>query len=122
MPLASDLMGAGLSSGTARAMSGRINTAVSAAGTGQSDATALVSSVNSVTTVAANSGVRLPACDLGGDVWVYNGQVTNALKVYPDTGAAINQLSANTAVSLAPYSGALFKRVTSTAWLAILSA
>lgn len=122
MPLARKMMGGGVSAGMAKALNGDFNTSVSAAGTTQGTATELKSSVNSVTTVAASSGVILSACDIGDDQWVYNGQSVNALTVYPDYGASINQLSANIGIQLAPYTGALFKRVTSTAWLAILSA
>lgn len=122
MPLAKNMMGGGIPSGMAKAINGSFNTSVSAAGTTQGTATELKASVNSVTTVAASSGVVLPSCEIGDDVWVYNGQVTNALTVYPDSSSTINQLAANTGILLAPYTGALFKRVTSTAWLAILSA
>ena len=122
MPLSKDVMGGGLSAQTAQALAGTINTSVSAAGSSQSDATELSASINSVTTVAASAGVKLPACEIGDDVWVYNGQVTNPLTVYPDSGATINQLSANTSITLPAYTGILCKRVTSTAWLAIRSA
>lgn len=121
MPLARRMMGGGISAGMAKAINGDFNTAVSAAGTTQATATELKSSTNSVTTVAASSGVILSACDIGDDQTVYNA-TTTALNVYPDTGSTINQLSANTQIVLAPYTGAFFKRVTTTAWLAFLSA
>lgn len=122
MGIAARMMRGGLSAGMAKSINGDINSAVSAAGTTQGTATALQASINSVTTVAASSGVILPATEIGDDVWVYNGTATNALTVYPDSGATINQLSSNFGVQLAPYTGAMFKRITSTAWLALLSA
>lgn len=122
MPLASKMMSGGISAGMAKAMNGDVNSAVSAAGTTQGTATALRACVNSVTTVASGSGVILLACEIGDDQWVYNATGTNGVSVYPDTGAQINQLAANTAVVLPPYTGALFKRMTSTAWVAVRSA
>lgn len=121
MGIAARMMRGGVSAGMAKSINGDINSSVSAAGTTQGTATALMASINSVTTVAASSGVILPSCDIGDDVWVYNGTVTNALTVYPDSGSTINQVAANTGISLPPYTGALFKRITSTAWLALMS-
>ncbi len=122
MALAKEMMGGGFSALAARAINGQINATVSAAGTTQATGTALNAGHNIVTTVAASSGVRLPACEIGDEVFVYNGQVTNALTVYPDTGATINQLAANIGMLLSPYTGVMFKRATSTVWTAFLSA
>lgn len=122
MGIAARMMRGGVSAGQAKAINGDINSTVSAAGTTQGTATALQASINSVTTVAASSGVILPSTEIGDDVWVYNGTSTNDLTVYPDSSSTINQLSANIGVLLPPYTGALFKRITSTAWLALRSA
>lgn len=122
MPLAKRMMGGGVSAFQARAINGDVNPTVSAAGTTQGTATELKTSLCIVTTVGASSGVILNSCEVADDQWVYNATASNALSVYPDSGSTINQLSANTAVLLAPYTGALFKRVTSTAWIALLSA
>lgn len=69
-----------------------------ATGTVQGDAFAIATSFIRFTTVAANTGGRLPAT--GGLIEVENGGVS-ALKVYPDSGNTIDGGSANAAVTLA---------------------
>jgi len=73
------------------------NSSITAAGTVQSDATQLASSINVVTTVPAGSGVKLPVAEAGMRIIVRNSTST-ALNVYPNTGAAIAPALAN-----APY-------------------
>src|SRR5690348_13343620 len=77
-------------------------TAISAAGTTQGTATALVACVNLVSTVAAGAGVQLYNGQTNDSQVVYNDQAINNLLVYPPTSGQINQLSANTAHSLPP--------------------
>ena len=72
---------------------------ITAAGTTQSDATQLTKSINIVTTVPASSGVKLPAAEAGMRIIVRNSTST-ALKVYPNTGAAIEPALANAAYTL----------------------
>ena len=120
--LARDIMGGGTSAGQAKAMNGRVASAVSAAGTVLSDATALNATVSRVSTVAASSGVRLFNGEIGDEMEVYNAGA-NTLTVYPHASTGtINQLSAGTGVLLAQYSVCKFRRITSTAWLAHLGA
>lgn len=71
-------------------------TGISAAGTVQGDATQLTHNYNDVTTVASGAGVILKA---GMPTWIRN-RGLNALKVYPNSGAAINALSADVADTL----------------------
>lgn len=122
MALAKEMMGGGLSAGQAKAINGQTASAVSAAGTTQATATALNAGNNVITTCASGAGVVLPSCEVADEIFVWNGQGTNTLLVYPDSGSTINQLSANTPGNIAPYSGAIFKRVTSTVWWCNLSA
>lgn len=121
--LARDMMGAGLSSGTAQALGGSVNSAVSAAGTTQSDSTELTASLNVVSTVAASSGVRVFNGPIGDSQVIYNSGA-NPLKVYPPTTGSqkFNQLSANAAFTLQTNTGCLVQKVTSTQWLVFLSA
>lgn len=117
-----EMMGGGLSSGSARAINGTVNSSVSAAGTTLATATALKASHNVVTTVAASSGVVLPNTEIGDEFLVYNA-TTTALTVYPPTSSAtINQLSAGVGMLLAPYTACKFKKTSATAWHAWLSA
>jgi hypothetical protein len=77
---------------------------VSAAGTVQGDATALTSDYNIITTVASGAGVILPTATVGRRIIIVNKDAADAVKVYPATGAAIDALGSNTALSL-PVSG-----------------
>ncbi len=73
--------------------------AVTAAGSAQGDAAALVEGFNVVTGADGTKGVILPTAAAG--MIVYTKGVTAAvLKVYPATGGTINALSANGAISL----------------------
>lgn len=123
MALAREIMQGGVSGQSARLLQGVVNTAVAAAGTTISDATALKVSHNNVTTVGASSGVALPAADIMDEVFVYNGTGTNALTVYPNTSSeTINQLSAGAGMKLAPYTGCMFRKASGTVWVGFLSA
>ncbi len=95
-----------------------IATGLSAAGTTQGTATALTKSFNEVTTVAASSGVVLPAPEAGEIVVVAN-QGANALNVYPASGHSINSLSANTAQSLATDTRRIFFALSTSKWYAL---
>lgn len=122
MALAKDIMLGGTSAGQAKAINGQVNSAVSAAGTTISDATQLDKTVNFLSTVASGTGVKLFNGDIGDDVYVYNGGA-NTATVYPHSSAGIiNQLSAGAGVSLAQYTTAYFRRVTSTRWIVMMSA
>jgi len=121
MALAIDIMKGGLSAGTSKAINGQVNSAVSAAGTTQTDATALTTSISVITTAAASTGVRLPACEIGDEVDILN-LGANTLTVYPDSGARINAVATNGGVSLATNTAMKIRRFTSTRWMAYLSA
>jgi hypothetical protein len=78
---------------------------ISAAGTAQGDATALTADYNIISTAPAGTGVRLPTATIGRKVLVVN-RGANAVNVYPASGAVIDSLGANTAISL-PVNGLL---------------
>jgi hypothetical protein len=91
------------------------NSSVSAAGTTQGTGTALVSDYNIITTVAASAGVVLPTATIGRRIIVVNRGV-NTLSVYPASGASIDALSSNTAISI-PVAGWMeFNASTTTQW------
>lgn len=124
MALAFEMMRGGLSAGAAQAINGGggVQSIVTAAGSSISDATALVSGFNVVTTVPAGSGVQLPNTQITDVVEIFNNQASENLTVYPPTGSTINQLSASTGVLLAPYTAIMLKKYTSTAWIGWMSA
>lgn len=98
-----------------------VGAALTAAGSGQSDALQLAATINQVTTVAASTGVKLYSGGVAGDIQVvYNGGA-NPLKVYPQSGATLNQLSANTGITLPTATSCQFFAVSATAWVAVLS-
>lgn len=91
-------------------------TAVTAAGSNQGDAAALARGFNVVTGADGTKGVILPTA-APGLIVTLKGVTAGVLKVYPATGATINGLSANAAISLA--SGlipATFQASSATQW------
>lgn len=89
--------------------------AVSAAGSTQGTGTALTSDYNIVTTAAASTGVVLQTATTGSIVTVVN-KGANAVSVYPASGAAIDALSSNAAISLAVNGVMQFQAKSSTQW------
>lgn len=84
----------------------------------QAGATALTGSYNNVTTVGtAGDGVKLPTAAAGLVVQVRNGgAATKVLKIYPATGDAIDNQSANAGILLTPGAVADFRAIDSTNW------
>jgi len=73
-------------------------TAVTAAGSVIGDAAALSPGINVVTGANGTVGVILPVTT-GGDIVIIKGVTTGVLKVWPQTGGAVNALSASAAFS-----------------------
>lgn len=113
MALPSRVLNSGVTSMTTAAICGEGASAVSAAGTTSSDATALTSIYNRISTVASGAGVKLPPCEMGATIWVTNPTATS-LTVYPfDTGTTIGGVSSLAVVS---NSSACFFAVSNTRW------
>ena len=89
-------------------------------------ATALTGALNTVTVVAAdNDGVILPAGRGQGDIVVVaNLDAAQDIKVYPNTGGAINGGSANAALVVGQQQVAQFVQIGTDglSWIAILGA
>ena len=92
-----------------------VTTNISAAGTVQSNATAITSQINVVSTVASGSGVVFPTPTAGIRITIINTSA-NALAVYPAVNGQINNLGANVAYSLAAGDRLDFQSVTTTQW------
>jgi hypothetical protein len=104
------LVKSGIFLGTADAMQGDVETAVTAAGTTQTDATQLTGDLSVVGTAAASTGVKLPPMEKGDTHYVHN-LGANAVLVYPgQVGAVINALAANAGFSVAVGRGALLMK------------
>lgn len=125
MALAKERMGGGLSAGAAKAIGGAY-AAVTAAGSTQGTATSVKASMAVVAGADGTKGVVLPAGEVGDEIWIFN-NAGSTLKVYPNSGAAISVAgtglgSANAAFSQLTYKATIYKKVTSTQWLAVTSA
>jgi len=94
------------------------NNAVSAAGTTQGTGTALTVDYNVVTTVAASSGVVLPAATAGRRIIIVN-KGANALSIYPASGGTIDALAANAAILIAANGSIELMASSSTQWYSI---
>lgn len=122
MPLAKNVMGAGIPAAQARGLNGNnVNAAVTAAGTTQGTATAITADVNVVTTASSAQGVILYSGVPGDSQIVYN-NTTADIRVYPHSGGNFNQLAANAGFVLAPYTAAQCFLINATQWVAFLSA
>jgi hypothetical protein len=96
------------------AFSGSFN--VTAAGTNQGTAQALTSQVNIVRTVAAGSGVILSSSAANFMMWVKNQDSADTLKLYPNSGAAINDLAANASIDIFPGQTLVLVAESATQW------
>lgn len=122
MSIKSHLMGLGMPAALAGTIVGNVDGgALTATGTSQATALLLSKSFNYIGTTAASTGVQLPACDPGDSVVIANAGAST-LSVYGQTGDTIDGGSANAAFSVATNTTAIFYRITSTAWAALLSA
>lgn len=93
--------------------------AVAAAGSVQGDAAAVGAGTGFVHATAADGtkGIILPAATAGKTIIVKNSDAANAvLKVYPATGDAINAIAANSPISMAAKTSAVFVALDATTW------
>lgn len=117
-----NLMGVGVGAQTARQIIGLTFDGLAATGTTQADALSLPGDVNVVTTVAANSGVRLPNIPQPGDEFAIANLGANALNIYPGTGGSIQGGAVNLPYVLNVGASAVFiARAGSKAWAVVSS-
>lgn len=107
-----------ISNAVKRIAGSSVSGGLTATGTTQGTAYSMTSTLNVFTTVAANTGAILTN---GPYQIVFNGGA-NSLKVYPPTGAKINNLTTNTFIFLATNTACVFWYVSSTQWVGVLSA
>ena len=124
MALAREIMQGGLSAGTAKAIGGGYVT-VAAAGSVIGDATPVTASMCIVTGANATTGVSIGG-EVGDEVWVFNNS-GSTLKVCPESAAAISVAgtglgTAAAAFSQLTYKATIYKKVSTTQWLAVTSA
>lgn len=116
------VMGTGNSPASANMIVGSVASGLTATGSTQADALALSADINEVTTVAASTGVILPAnCDVGDQIFVYSiGAQT--LTVYAPGTETINAIAAASGFSVATAKTATFTKVNNTRWASMLTA
>lgn len=121
MPVAAKLATLGLLPNIAEHIGDTYDTGLTAAGSDQSGALALSLSVNEVTTVnvGVDDGVILPLIDAAHKEIIIKNNTGSALKVYPNTDQSIDTAAANTAVTLAANTGAVYYPLTSTQWISL---
>ena len=121
MGLAKNFVGSGFSGQQAQAITSNVIGTVAAAGTTQGTATALTADVNNVTSGGADSGVILYNGTIGDDQYVYNNQLVQ-IRVYPPTGAKINQIAADGGHILAAQTSGFYKKLSATQCMCLQSA
>lgn len=95
---------------------------LAAAGSAQGDAGTMAATTTFCHATGADGtkGIKLPAAAAGRAVIVKNSDAANAiLKVYPATGDAINAIAANSALSMAAKTSALFVAIDATTWFTL---
>jgi hypothetical protein len=100
------ISGGHMPAGTAKLIVGEPAIGLTATGSTQSDALQLSADVNTVSTTAASTGVKLPRCEKGALI-VVNNQGAQTLTVYPYETAGVTVDSTTTA-SIATSRAALF--------------
>lgn len=90
---------------------------VAAAGTVQGDAAAIGAGFTLVTG-STNAGVLLPAA-VAGTICIIKNNVAGNMKVWPTTGDAINAIAANSAITMATLTSAVFVAYDATTWYTV---
>ncbi len=122
MGISANVMRGGYSAGQAKSLNGAIATGLTAAGTTITTALDLAADINAIGTCASGAGVQLPICEVGDYLVVYNGGA-NACNVYPDASTSqINQITVGTAHVLGVSTSCMYFRISTTRWLANMSA
>ena len=92
---------------------------VAAAGNSLATANALSVGMNVVTGADSTKGVVLPASAAGKIVIVKSAQAGQTLPVYPPAASAINALAANSALTMAALTSAMFVCSSNTQWYTV---
>jgi len=118
MPIPSRVLAAGNSPLATIGICGDGATALTATGTTQTDALQLSAVMNAIGTTASSTGVKLPPCEAGAVVYVYNGG-GNTLKIYTNetSGVTMNAaVAGSTGVSLGTTKTAICLGTSATTW------
>ena len=111
----------GLHPEQAKAVSGNVSVAQTSAGSTQGTASTLLAANVLLRTVGASEGVILPSTAEVGDHIVIGAGGASNLSVYPHSGGAINDGTANAAITVTAGNGALCVKVGPDDWVAVYS-
>lgn len=120
MAFPSRIMGAGNSPLTAEVICGNGAVGLVATGTTAADSLLLSVSNNTITTSAASTGVKLPPCETGAEMIIFNNS-GQTITVYPNSTAATMNAGA-ASVSLATAKTMLVKATSATTWVTLIGA
>lgn len=115
------ILAGGIPGAAARAIVGDVLSAQTAVGATQATALAIAADNTFISTAAASTGVVLPPGNQGDMRFIYNGGA-NTVSVYPPLGGTINNLSANTAFSVATLKSAIAVCAGGLTWAVMLGA
>ncbi len=118
MPIPSRVLASGNPPNSAQAICGNGTTGLVATGTTQTDALQLSAVFNVITTSSGSTGVKLPPCEEGAEVYIYNlsGQT---LKIYTKetSGVTMNAaIAGSTGVSIGDTKTAICFGTSATTW------
>ena len=118
MAIPSRVLASGTSPLATTSICGDGATALVAAGTNQATALQLSAVVNAIGTTASGTGVKLPPCEVGALVYVYNGGA-QTLQIYTNetTGVTMNAaVAGSTGVALGTTKTAICIGTSATTW------
>jgi hypothetical protein len=95
-----------------------VGASISANGSISTDATVLGNTVNIITSVSSGQGVILPTAIAGMTIYITNTS-TDSLLVYPASGATINELSTNAALTQSSKATLHYVAASSTQWYSV---
>lgn len=119
MPFPSHVLASGNSPMATRSISGGGATALVAAGTTQTDALQLSTTFNAITTSSASTGVKLPPCEEGMVIYIYN-LAGQGVQIYSKetTGVTMNAaVAGSTGVALGNTKTAICYGTSATTWV-----
>lgn len=91
---------------------------VAAAGSTKDDAAAMVADFVLVSAADGTKGVKLPA-GVAGKIMFIKNNANAVLKIWPPAGGQINAVGADTAMSIAAFTGAVLAASSATQWFTI---
>ncbi len=119
MPIPSRVLASGNSPLATTSICGDGATALVATGTSQTDALQLSAVMNTIATTASSTGVKLPPCEAGAVIYVYNGGA-QTLQIYTKetSGVTMNAaVAGSTGVALGTTKTAICLGTSATTWV-----